>query len=418
MKKKKHNKKRKKYLFKNIREDLNTDSRFTIIEVIIIILISVSFGIIIGYIITYTSSGFNTLKGDSSVNEIIDVYNSITNNYYKEIDEDELANAAVKGMINYLDDPNTNFLDESSTSKFNESISGNFVGIGVTVQYDGEYNKIIKVNKGGPADKVGLKKDDVIIKVNSKTCKGVSGDELSKLIRGKSGTKVKITVRRNEKEKTFTVVRKKVDIESVSSKIIENDGGKVGYIEISVFSANTYDQFKRNLEKLEDKKIDSLIIDVRNNPGGHLYQAKKILSMFFDKKTVLYQLKNKKNKAKKVYSLSKQSRKYPIVILANGGSASASEVLITCFKDNYKNATFIGEKTYGKGTIQRSKSLNSGTSVKYTIERWVSSKGKDINGKGIEPDYKIELDDEYISNPSFDTDTQIQYGLSILKKSH
>ena len=167
---------------------------------------------------------------------------------------------------------------------------------------------------------------------------------------------------------------------------------------------------------MEKKKIDSLILDVRSNPGGHLLQTRQILSLFFDKKTVLYQVQAKKTK-KKVYSLSNDKREYPIVVLIDSGSASASEILASCFKENYKNINIIGNKSYGKGTVQKSKSLNSGTSIKYTTEKWLTSKGKWINKKGVKPNIEVSLGEEYVNNPGHETDAQLQKAIEILKES-
>ena len=163
-------------------------------------------------------------------------------------------------MLNNLDDNNSFYLDDSSSDKFNESIEGTFVGIGITIQFDGEYNKVLKVNKGDPADKAGIKKDDIIIAVDGKDCKGLYGDDLSKLIRGKTGTEVKIKVKRNDEEKVIKVLRGKIEIENVTYKVFEYDETKIGYINISVVSANSYKQFEKALLALEKKKVDSVII--------------------------------------------------------------------------------------------------------------------------------------------------------------
>lgn len=165
---------------------------------------------------------------------------------------------------------------------------------------------------------------------------------------------------------------------------------------------------------MEKKKIDSLIIDLRDNPGGHLSQTRDILSMFFDKKTVLYELKNK-DKVTKIYSSSNEKRSYPIVILVSGNSASASEVMSSCFKDNYKSVTIVGTTTYGKGTVQQTINLSSGTSFKYTTEKWLTSRGKSIDGVGLNPDVEVVLDQSYYSNPTYENDLQLQKAVEILK---
>lgn len=412
--KKKSDKKLKMENFFNILNfDLENDSKFSIFEVVIIIFISIVFGIIVGYVLTYTRSPLGSVKSNSKLSEIISTYNSIKDNYYKEIDDDTLVNAAVSGMIGSLDDKYSNYMDSSTTDSFNESVEGSFVGIGITIMYDGEYNKIIAVDDKGPSNKI-LKVDDLIVEVSGKDVRGIYGDDLKKLIRGKVGTTVKIKVLRNNKYLTFSIKRTNIEIETVKSNFFDVESKRIGYLDVDVISSNTYKQFNKNLKRLENKNIDSLIIDLRDNPGGHLSQTKEILSMFFNKKTVLYQLKDKDTK-KKIYSSSNGTRSYPIVILVNDGSASASEIITSCFMENYNNIKVVGTTTYGKGTVQQSHQLSTGTSIKYTVQEWLTSKGKSINEKGIKPDEELLMNSEYYSNPTYNTDNQLQKAIEILK---
>ena len=412
--KKKSDKKLKMENFFNILNfDLDNDSKFSIFEVVIIIFISIVFGMIVGYVLTYTRSPLGSVKSNSKLSEIISTYNSIKDNYYKEIDEDTLVNAAVSGMIGSLDDNYSNYMDSSTTDSFNESVEGSFVGIGITIMYDGEYNKIIAVDDKGPSNKI-LKVDDLIVKVSGKDVRGIYGDDLKKLIRGKVGTVVKIKVLRNNKYLTFSIKRTNIEIETVKSNYFDVESKRIGYLDVDVISSNTYKQFNKNLKRLENKNIDSLIIDLRDNPGGHLSQTKEILSMFFNKKTVLYQLKDKDTK-KKIYSSSNETRSYPIVILVNDGSASASEIITSCFMKNYNNIKVVGTTTYGKGTVQQSHQLSTGTSIKYTVQEWLTSNGKSINEKGIKPDEELLMNSEYYSNPTYNTDNQLQKAIEILK---
>lgn len=405
---------KKSGIFNELGFDLDGDSKFSIFEVIIVTFISIIFGIIVGYILTYTSTPIKAIKSDRNLEEIISTYNTLKDNYYDDVDEDSLADNAIKGMVSSLDDSYSSFMDNKTTESFNESVDGYFVGIGVTIMYSDEYNQIIKVDEDGPGDKAGLKVNDIILSVDGKSVKGVYGEELTSLIKGKSGTKVKIKIKRGETTKTITVKRGIIEIENVTSHLLEENGKKIGYINVDIFASNTYKQFKKNLNRMEKKKAEALIIDLRDNPGGHLSQTRDILSMFFDKKTVLYELKNK-NKVSKIYSSSNEKRNYPIVILVNGNSASASEVMASCFKDNYKNVTVVGTKTYGKGTVQQTIKLSSGTSFKYTTEKWLTSKGKSIEGVGLNPDINVELEQSYYSNPTYENDLQIQTAVEILK---
>ena len=406
--------KKKSGFFNELEIDLEGDSKFSIFEVIIVTFISIIFGIIVGYILTYTSTPIKAIKSDPNLEEIISTYNTLKNNYYDDVDDVSLADNAIKGMVSSLNDSYSTFMDNKTTESFNESVDGYFVGIGVTIMYSDGYNQIIKVDESGPGDKAGLKVNDIILSVDGNSVKGVYGEELTSLIKGKSGSKVKIMIKRGNTTKTVTVKRGIIEIENVTSHLLEENGKKIGYINVAVFASNTFKQFKKNLSRMEKKNAEALIIDLRDNPGGHLSQTRDILSMFFDKKTVLYELQNK-NKVSKVYSSSNDTRNYPIVILVNGNSASASEVMASCFNDNYKNATIVGTKTYGKGTVQQTVKLSSGTSFKYTTEKWLTSKGKSVDGVGINPEINIELDQSYYSNPTYENDSQVKKAVEILK---
>lgn len=392
--------------------NLDDDSKFSIFEVIVIILIAMIFGIIVGCLLTYTNK---SIYNDDKLNEIINTYNSIKDNYYDNIDEDTLVNGAVNGMIDSLGDNYSNYMGDEATEDFTKSVDGSFIGIGVSVLFDGEYNKIVEVDVNGPAFKAGLKKDDVILSVDGKDTKGVYGNNLTKLVNGKKNTKVKIKVKRGDTVKTYSVVRKLIEIESVTSDIFKENNKIIGYIDVDIIASNTYEQFKKNLDKLEKQNIDSLVIDLRDNPGGHLSQTKEILSLFFDKKIVLYQVRDK-NKTKKVYATGNINKKYPIVILVNEESASAAEIITASFKENYKNCMVVGTNTYGKGTVQQTIKLSTGTSIKYTIEEWLTPKGKNINKVGIKPDVELKQSQDYLMKPSYENDSQLQGALEILKK--
>ena len=413
MKKKKKKKSIIEIIKKSLFKDNKDKSTFSVLEVIIIIIISILFGVIVGYFINYSKNG--TAK-DNNLSEIISTYKDITSDYYSNIDKDKLTDAAIKGMVEALDDPYSNFMSGEASENFNESIDGFFTGIGVVIQDGEDYTTVISVYEDSPAAKFGITVGDKIIRVDGNDVKGVDGTSLAKMIRGKKGTKVNIVVLREDKEVTMDVVRDKVDLISVTDKIIEYDGKNIGYIYISSFAANTYSQFYKSLKALENKKIDSLIIDVRDNPGGHLQQTKQILSLFFNSRTVLYQIESKGVK-ERVYSYSNESRKYPVAILINKNSASASEIVASCFKENYEKVFIIGNTTYGKGTVQKTQTLSNGTTIKYTTEKWLTSKGKYINEKGVEPTIEVTQQDKYFEEPTDENDLILQEALRQLKES-
>lgn len=389
---------------------------FNTIEVLIIIIVSITFGIVVGVSLSFFRDEYRGEKVSNSLQELITVYQNILNSYYKNIDEKDLADAAIDGMMSSLDDPYSTYMDEENTETFNETVDGSYVGIGITITVDksGDFS-ILDVADDSPAEKAKIKKGDVIIDIDGKELDGVSLDEVTTMVKGKEGSKLSLTILRDGKKIKKTVSRGSIDLVSVNSQVYALNNGNAGYISISSFAANTYKQFKKELKKVEDKNIMSLIIDVRSNPGGHLSQTKKILELFMKKNKVLYQVEFKGNKTK-IKDQTKTFRSYPVVILVNSSSASASEILAAAFKDSYTNVTILGETTYGKGTVQTAYSLSDGSSLKYTTERWLTPKGKWIDGKGVTPDKEVLLTDEYLENPIAENDLQLQSALDILEK--
>ena len=389
---------------------------FNTIEVLIIIIVSITFGIVVGVSLSFFRDEYRGEKVSNSLQELITVYQNILNSYYKNIDEKDLADAAIDGMMSSLDDPYSTYMDEENTETFNETVDGSYGGIGITITVDknGDFS-ILDVADDSPAEKAKIKKGDVIIDIDGKELDGVSLDEVTTMVKGKEGSKLSLTILRDGKKIKKTVSRGSIDLVSVNSQVYALNNGNAGYISISSFAANTYKQFKKELKKVEDKNIMSLIIDVRSNPGGHLSQTKKILELFIKKNKVLYQVEFKGNKTK-IKDQTKTFRSYPVVILVNSSSASASEILAAAFKDSYTNVTILGETTYGKGTVQTAYSLSDGSSLKYTTERWLTPKGKWIDGKGVTPDKEVLLTDEYLENPIAENDLQLQSALDILKK--
>lgn len=406
-----------KKFFSNIKKRLKPEdySSFTTPEVILLIIISILFGVIMGCILTYSKS-FNTVNVTNKEAELLAAYEKIKNNYYEEVSEDDLVGAAIDGMVSSLNDPYSYYLNEEDTNSFNQSLDGTYIGVGVTILHDeNNENQVVEVMDNSPAKKAGIKVGDKFLKIDGKDVKNLALTDMTSLIKRNKGEKQVFVVLRDNEEITVNITIGEVVLSSVSSKIIEGNGKNVGYIDIDTFAANTYAQFNKNLKALEKEKIDSLIIDVRGNPGGHLSQVQDILSLFFDKKTVLYQIENK-GKVEKFYASTKDKRKYDIVVLIDCQSASASEILASCFQENYKNATIIGTTSYGKGTVQKTYELSNGASLKYTAEKWLTSKGNWINDKGVVPDIEVELTEEYYNNACDENDLQLQKALEVLTK--
>ena len=207
---------------------------------------------------------------------------------------------------------------------------------------------------------------------------------------------------------------KEVEIESVNSKVFEKNAKQIGYLELTIFASNTYTQFERKLMELEGKNIDSLVIDVRDNSGGYLSTVTDIASIFMNKSKIIYQL-DTKGVIEQVYSKSNVSRDYDIAVLINHNSASASEILAAALQESY-GATIVGTNSFGKGTVQKAYQLESGATVKYTIQKWLTPNGNWINEKGVTPDVEVAMDGNYYENPSDDTDNQLQKALEEISK--
>ena len=218
---------------------------------------------------------------------------------------------------------------------------------------------------------------------------------------------MKLTILRNNKEKEISITRKTVAMPTVSSKIVDEDK-KIGYIRITIFSTVTEKQFTEELKKLEKKNINALIIDLRNNSGGYLNVVTNITSQFLEKGKIIYQLKNDTTTTK-IKDTTKEKRTYPVAILANRASASASEIMTAALKESY-GGYVIGTNTYGKGTVQKTKKLSDGSMIKYTIEKWLTPKGKWINEVGVAPTEYIEFDS------SKEEDNQLSKAISILQE--
>lgn len=417
MKVKETKKEKKNKVVEHIKEKVKKRNKTTygLIEVIIFSFIFMLFGIVLGFLLTYGKDPYTGKKLPKSIEEFISTYENIKENYYGELDEQKLIDAAISGMVSTINDPYSSYMDESSADEFNEEITGSYVGIGVTIDYSENTNKVIVVNPGDAADKAGMQVGDIIIKVDGTDVSNLFGDDLANLIRGEEGTKVKVTVKRGEEEVDLNIKRSKIDIISVTSKTVNNNDKKVGIIKISSFSSNTYGQFEKELKKLEKDNIDSLVIDVRDNLGGQLSQARKILNLFFDKKTVLFQIKDS-SETVKIKGTDNKTRDYPVAVIINNSSASASEVVAACFKDNYKKAFIVGDNSFGKGTVQKTVNLKSGSKIKYTVQKWLTPKGDWVEGEGIKPKYKVSNDENYYNNPVDENDKQLKKAIELVSK--
>lgn len=407
-----------KNIFKRLLNKLNPEeNKFNFLEIILLMFMAFVVGVFASQAISLKIPILNNTTVIEDTSELTRVYNLIINKYYGEVDKKELTSAAIKGMMNYLSDDYSMYFTEDEKNDFNERLNGVYTGLGVETTNDASNNAmIVTVFDNSSAKDANLKPGDIIAKINGEDVLGLGKEEVVKKIKGKNNYSFNMSVLRDNNLIDVKVVTKSITLSSVTSSVIEKDNEKIGYIYISIFALNTYDQFKEQLEELEKMKITSLIIDVRSNTGGHLTSVTSILDLFLNKTDVLYQIKSK-DKIKKVYGTETSTRKYPIVVLTNELSASASEILASALKEAY-GAKTVGIKTFGKGTMQNMLDLENGGMIKVTTEEWLTSKGNKINKEGVPVDYEVKLDEKYASNPSKETDNQLQKAIEVLTKAN
>lgn len=352
---------------------------------------------------------------DENLTEFEQNYQYIIDNYYEEVDKAKLIKGAIEGMVNSLGDDYSIAITDDMSNNFNIKLTGSYSGLGIEIVNDQLYNIYISdVIEGSPAEKAGLKVLDKIISIDEIEFTGKKTTELTNYIKESNKEKYIIKVERDNKEETFELTRETIEIKSVYSEIKNIDNQKIGYVYISIFASNTSTQFKNAIEELEKEGINSLIIDVRSNTGGHLTSVVDMLSCLLDSSKIIYQIENK-GEVTKYYSKGNTTKTYPIVVLQNNGSASASELLSAALKEEY-GATIIGENSYGKGTVQELISLQDGIQYKITTKKWLTPKGNWINGTGVSVDIEEKLSEEYRQNPTDENDNQLQKAIEYLKQ--
>ena len=404
------------YIGGNMKENKKQKS-FSTSETILLVLMASLVSYFIGHILVFDKDKSVVVRKDPFISEFERNYNYIIDNYYDKIDRQSLINSAISGMLESLDDPYSVYIDEDSSDNFNITLNGSYQGIGVQIVKDDNtgYILVTGVFKDSPSSKAGLKAGDYIISVNNLKSKETDASGFSKYVRESNDKEFNMHILRGTEELDLKVVRENVVIASVTSEVFERNNKKVGYIYIGIFASNTDDQFKTEYYKLKEQNIDSLIIDVRDNTGGHLTAVDGILDLFVDKNHVKYEF-YQNGVTTKVRGKNNTADKLNIVLIGNENSASASEVLISSLKDNL-NSILIGKKTYGKGTVQELVNLSDGNQYKITVKKWLTPSGKWINDtKGIVPDLEVELDAKYLETHDDGDDTQLQAAIDYLTK--
>ncbi len=355
------------------------------------------FGIIILLLLvtTLATGNFYTVHAESdktyqSLKLFSDVLEEIEQNYVDKVDTQELIQNAIKGMVGNLD-PHSAFMPPKAFNELQDDTMGEFGGIGIVITMKKGILTVISPIEGTPAYKAGIKAGDVIIRINGKSTMDMELWESVKMMRGPKGKKVTITIIRKGRPEpvTYTLTRQNIPMESVRSATLRPG---YGYIWITNFRVNTAKEIKLALKKLETARtpLKGLIIDLRNNPGGLLTQAVAVSDIFLDH-GIIVSIKGRRPEDTEIFYAhpNKIKREYPIIVLINGGTASASEIVAGALQDQ-KRALIIGTTSFGKGSVQTVKSLRDGFGLKYTIARYYTPSGRSIQAEGIKPDITVQ----------------------------
>lgn len=309
-------------------------------------------------------------------------------NYLEPLDRQQMYEQAIKGLVDGVGDPYTNYFSKQEYEKFIEAMQGSYDGIGAVISYGKDKEEIIIVApfKGSPAEVAGLQPKDRIIRVDDQSIVGMDIDQAIALIKGPKNTEVRLTVVRQEKTQQIKVIRDTITVPTVDYEMLEDS---IGYIAVSGFDEVTAKQFEQAMDDLEARKAKGLIIDLRNNPGGYLHIVVQMVDRLLPKGKMIVYTEDRKGEREELRTETDQFFDKPLVVLINGNSASASEIMAGAIKD-HKIGKLVGETTFGKGLVQRSFEMEDGSAIKITISKYFTPNGHYINEVGIKPDVEVE----------------------------
>lgn len=355
--------------------------------------------------------GGGSSTNDSSFDKLFEVKDVLHQQYYQDIDDEALLEGAIKGMVDAVGDPYTVFFNQEEYQEFQDDGQGNYVGIGVMVGIKEDKIVVITPFEGSPAYEAGIRAGDFILKVEGVEYKGSEMDKAVSVIKGEEGKPVTLTISQNGVEKDVTIVRASITLVNVQSEMV---AGNIGHVTMLQFTNNTAKQVREAMEELKAKGAEGYILDLRGNPGGYLDEAVDTASLFVEKgKTVLYTL-DKAQQKREYLSKGGDFIGAPLVVLLDEGSASASEVVAGALKD-YKAATIVGQKSFGKGIVQMVFNVGNKEGVKVTVSSYYSPNGINIHGEGILPDVEVQLPEGVEAPLTIDNDTQLQKAVEILQ---
>ncbi|MBP8718322.1 MAG: S41 family peptidase [Candidatus Atribacteria bacterium] len=370
-------------------------------------------GIIIGslFFITHLNINIAETQDDSILNDLepfLEALSIVRSEYIeKDIPITKLVEGAIKGMVLELDDPYSRYLDPISFQREQENIfMGHFDGLGITVTIVEEQLTVISPIEDTPAYHAGIKANDKIMKIDGESTKGITLDEAVNILRGEKGTPVTLTIKRENVEDLleFTIIRDTIIIEAVKEKLLEEE--QFGYIRISTFNANTAPELKEVLNNFKEIPLEGIILDLRNNPGGLLESAIEVASQFI-KEGDIVQIKGRNDLTRSYKSYGHKYPDWPLVVLINKGSASASEIVAGAIQD-YDRGIIMGEQSFGKGLVQQVYPLSNGSALTISTSEYYTPKGRIINNIGIKPDIIIPIEEE------LEEDIQLEAAIDLL----
>ncbi|SFF68268.1 carboxyl-terminal processing protease [Halobacillus alkaliphilus] len=336
----------------------------------------------------------------ADLEKVEQAFSTIKENYVSEVDKDKLIEGAVQGMLDTLEDPYSVYMDQETMKQFNQSIESSFQGIGAEVSMVNDKVTIVAPIKGSPAEEAGLKPNDQILTVDGESVEGLDLYEAVLKIRGEKGTEVTLQVDRPgvSEPVTIDIIRDDIPLETVYSNTKEVDGKKVGIIEITSFSEKTSEEFHEALTKLEKDNMAGLVIDVRGNPGGLFTDVQEILKEFIPDDKPIVQVEDRNGEKSRYFSDLKEKKDYPITVLMDEGSASASEILAATMNEA-GGYDLVGTKSFGKGTVQQAIPMGDGSTIKLTLYKWLTPNGNWIHEKGVEPTIEVKQPSYFYTNP-------------------
>jgi len=385
--------------------------KFRLFLVAILLLTSFSVGIVAG-----RSSNTPLPPEDADLSRFWETWYALEKRYVdkEKINHEKMIYGAIAGMVSAVGDPYTSFFDPNETKKFMEDTSGSFQGVGMEIGIKQGQLQVITPLENSPAKKAGIRAGDFIVKIDGKTASNMTTDEAVDIIRGEKGTKVVLTMYREEWKETkdFEITRAVIEVPSLKWELREGD---IAYIQLYQFTEKASSDFKKAAFEIINSPAKRIVIDVRNNPGGYLSVAQDISGWFLKKGDVVTHEDSGDGRDKIDYLSEGPSllSKYPTVVLINEGSASASEILAGALRDN-RQVQLVGEKSFGKGSVQQLVPFDDGSSLKVTIALWLTPKGSQISEKGLEPDVEIKNtieDEENKKDPQLDKAIEIVKGL-------